>query len=89
LRNNENLPPFKAPLKNQTDGEAIKAFPNSGPSFGKPTDLRIYDNAASNAKSVTYFGSSYKPPSDVSDRKTILAGSQLFIISQIEVYYLM
>jgi hypothetical protein len=90
LRNKENLPPFKAPLKNQNDTAAVWANPNDGPTFGRSPDLAIGNNAnSSNPASATYFGWSYQPPPGVSDPETILAGTKSFTVSQVEVFYLM
>jgi hypothetical protein len=75
LRNKENLPPFKAPLKDQNDVWAIRCY---GPTFGLVYDLRISNNAASNSNSVTNFGYTYQPPSGVSDRTTILADQRIW-----------
>jgi hypothetical protein len=89
LRNKENLPPFKAPLKNQNDGNAIYAYPSYGPIFGNSGTIYIYDNAASNTNSQAgNFGSSYQSPSGVNDRSTILAGTTSFSPSEVEVFYL-
>ncbi len=88
LRNKENLPPFKAPLKDQNDKYAIYADPIYGPIFGKGWDLGILDNAASNDQSHTKFGQSYQPPSGVSDSYTILAGKTYFSPSEVEVFHL-
>ena len=88
LRNKENILPFKAPLKNQNDVSAICAHPSYGPTFGHGFDSSIYDNAASNTNSHTKFGSSYQPPSGVSDPYTILGGSYNFSPSEVEVFHL-
>ena len=88
LRNKENLPPFKAPLKNQNDGHAFHPKPGYGPIFGGGHDIEISNNAASNTGSRTNFGSSYQPPSGVSDPRTILAGTYTFTPSEVEVFHL-
>ena len=88
LRNKENHPPFKAPLKNQNDGNAIFDYTSYGPTFGGGHDLNIYDNAASNTNSNTYFGSTYQPPSGISSTSTILAGTRYFSPTEVEVFYL-
>ncbi len=88
LRNKENLLPFKAPLKNQSDGAAIHNWPGFGPVFGQGFDLCISDNAASNVKSYTAFGYTYQPPSGISDSITILAGTNKFTPSQVEVFHI-
>ena len=89
LRNKENLPPFKAPLKDQNTGKAIYAGTDRyGPVFGSGCDILIYDNAASNNVSKTYFNASYQPPSGVSNARTILAGRYQFQPSEIEVFHI-
>ncbi len=88
LRNKENLPPFKAPLKNQNDGRAIVTYPNNGLVFAYGNDLMIFDNPASHNNSYTDFGRNYQPPSGVSDPQTILAGTYKFSPSEIEVFHL-
>jgi hypothetical protein len=89
LRNKENLPPFKAPLKDQNTGKAIYAGTDRyGPVFGSGCDILIYDNAASNTVSKTYFNASYQPPSGVSNARTILAGRYQFQPSEIEVFHI-
>ena len=85
LRNKENLPPFKAPLKYQNDGYAISS---PGITFGGGYDLYIHDNAASNTDSYTSFGDSYQPPSGVSDPYTVLAGTWRFSPTEVEVFHL-
>ena len=88
LRNKENLPPFKAPLKSQGTSYAIYTRSSYGPTFGAGHDLYISDNAASNTNSYTNFGSYYQPPPGVSSSRTILAGSYHFTPSEVEVFYL-
>ena len=88
LRNKENLPLFKAPLRNQNDGRAIYVHPSYGPTFGWGRDLYISDNAASNTGSYTNFGDTYQPPSAVNDPRTILAGTNTFSPSEVEVFHL-
>ncbi len=88
LRNRENRPPFKAPLKNQNDGNAIRAYPSYGPTFGRAHDLYISNNAASNTASHTFFGITYQFPSGVRKSFTILAGTKHFSPSEVEVFYL-
>ncbi len=88
LRNGENLPPFKAPLKNQNYGGAITGNPDRGPVFGDGWDLAISDNAASNINSHANFNTTYQSPSNVNDPDTILAGKNFFCPSEVEVFYL-
>ena len=88
LRNKENLPHFKAPLRNENSAMAIVACHSCGPSFGGlPSDLDISDNAASNTNSYTYFNFNYEAPPGVSDAQTILAGTNYFTPSEVEVFY--
>ena len=87
LRNKENLPPFKAPLRYENIPCAISAWPSYGPTFGGGYDLHISNNA-SNTDSFTNFKAYYKAPSGVSDRKTILAGTLNFTPSEVEVFHL-
>jgi hypothetical protein len=90
LRNKEDLSPFKAPLKDQNTPHAICTY-NSyayGPTFGVGHDIRIYNNSASNTYSYTYFNHTYQAPSGVSDTNTILAGTDSFQPSEIEVFYI-
>jgi hypothetical protein len=53
LRNKEDLPPFKAPLKDQNTPFAIYTYHTYGPTFGGGYDLFIYNNATSNTSSYT------------------------------------
>jgi hypothetical protein len=87
LRNKENFPPFKAPLKNQNYVWAIYAKNSYGPTFGGGHDIHISNDAGSNTGSFTYFYS-YQAPSGVSHANTILAGTQNFQPSEIEVFHI-
>jgi hypothetical protein len=88
LRNKENLPPFKAPLKNQNDGHAVYAGLICGPAFEEDFGLYISYNADLNIYSYTNFGHSYQPPSGDNDHDTILAGTCKFSPSDVGVFYL-
>ena len=88
LRNKENLPPFKAPLKDENTPHAIRARPGYGPLFGGGSDLYISNNAASNTYSNTNFNYNYKAPPGVSNTQTILAGTPNFTPSEVEVFHL-
>ena len=87
LRNNEDLPPFKAPLKYENSGHAIYRKILRGPTFGGGHDLYIPDHAVSNQASFTNFGHTYQPPSEPTNTESLLAGSKYFIPSEIEVLY--
>ena len=89
LRNKENLPPFKAPLKDQNTPYAIYTRNIHGPSFGGGHDIHISNDASSNTGSYAYnFNSYYQAPSGVSDTTTILAGTRNFQPSEVEVFHI-
>ena len=92
LRNNDDLAPFKAPLRDENDVTAIYRSGRAGPIFGEGYDLYIYDNAGSNAYSYTNFGRSYQLPPGYTHGETntslLLAGSEYFSPSQTEILYL-
>jgi hypothetical protein len=91
LRNNDDLAPFKAPLRDENDVRAIFRYSGDGPIFGGGYDLRIDDNAGSNTWSETVFGYTYQPPPGYTFGKTntssLLPGSEYFTPSQTEVLY--
>jgi hypothetical protein len=87
LRNNEDLLPFKAPLKDENSGNAIYRGNWFGPIFGVGQDLYIADNAVLNRVCHTNFGHTYQPPSGPTNIKSLLAGSYSFIPTEIEVLY--
>ncbi len=85
LQNKENLPPFKAPLKDPNNKRAIYVKSDYGPTFGKH-DLHISDNAASNTNSYAHFDTTYQRPSGISDIRTIVAGTHNFEPLEVEVF---
>jgi hypothetical protein len=91
LRNKDNLQSFKAPLKNE-DNEAILRKGDYAPTFGSSGSfqLLICNNARSDARSYTVSardaGNIYQPPAAYSE--TMLAGSEIFKPSEVEVLYL-
>ena len=87
LRNKENLPPFKASLKNQNTPYAIYTYNSYGPTFGFGHDIYISNDAASNTNSYAIFDS-YQAPSGVSNANTILAGTRNFQPSEVEVFHI-
>ena len=91
LRNNDDLLPFKAPLKDENDNMAIYRQNYFGPTFGWSHDFYIADNAGSNTNSITNFGYTYQPPSGYTsgqnNTKSLLAGSYYFTPSEIEEFY--
>jgi hypothetical protein len=92
LRNNDDLAPFKAPLRDENDVKAILRYSGYGPTFGAGGDLYIANHAGSTTDSYTEFGRSYQLPPGYTYRGTntdsLLPGSYKFTPSQIEVLYL-
>ena len=92
LRNNDDLAPFKAPLRDENDVKAIYRYSGYGPTFGGGLDLYIANNAGSNTWSYTRFGYSYQPPPGYnpgeSNTRSLLPGSFRFTPLQIETLYL-
>ena len=92
LRNNEDLLTFKAPLKDENNGNAIYRGYQFGPRFGSGPDFLIANNAGSNTHSYTNFGRTYQPPSGYTfgqnNIKSLLAGSYSFTPSEIEILYI-
>jgi hypothetical protein len=89
FRNQENLSPFKAPLKDENTPFAIFTYQNCGPIFGGGHDLFISNDAVSNTRSYTNFNIYYQVPSgQVNDTSTILAGTKYFQPSEIEVFFM-
>ena len=93
LRNNDNLPPFKSPLKNENDASEI--YPcifGHGPLFGRGYDLYIGNNARSIIVSKANIGVTYEAPPGYTQNKqktqSLLAGSLYFTPSEVEVLYL-
>ena len=84
LRNDEDLPPFKAPLKDENDDDAIQCNPNSGPSFGGGYDLDI----TFTGKSSSYLDYTYQAPTAAVNKYYLLAGRDYFVPEEIEVLYL-
>jgi hypothetical protein len=87
LRNKEDLPPFKAPLKDENTPYRIYARNSYGPVFGS-YDIYISNDAASNNNSFASLNIFYQAPSGVSGTRTILAGTKYFQPSEIEVFYM-
>jgi hypothetical protein len=86
LRNNDDLAPFKAPLKNESDEAAMFRYHSAGPVFGLGIDLAIGGNAG-----YARFGRTYQAPPGYTYGETntssLLAGSEVFDTSEIEVFY--
>jgi hypothetical protein len=91
LRNNDDLDPFKAPLKKENHDEAIHRMDSYGPCFGD--DLCIDNNALTTGSSSTDFGYAYQLPTGYTygqpKTEKLLAGSMYnFSPSEVEVLYL-
>ena len=70
--------------------EAVYRDASYGPTFGPGWDIYISNKANSNFNSHTDFGDqdAYAIPSGVTDRYTVLAGTQYFSPDEVEVFYL-
>ena len=83
---------FKAPLKDSNDEAAIIRYSGYGPTFGGGHDLRIANNAGSNAASYTDFGYTYQAPLGypygAANTSSLLAWREYFTPSEVEVLYL-
>ena len=92
LRNNDDIASFKSTLKNEIDPLAIYRHSSYGPRFGGGHDLYIDINAGSLSYSYTNFGSSYNLPPGYTygqiNTESLLAGSNKFTPSEVEVLYL-
>ena len=87
LINKEGLAPFKSMVKSPK--HAIFRNGGYGPTFGGGHDIYISNNANSNTKSNTYFGSGYySVPSGLQNKQAILSGSYYFTPDEVEVFYL-
>ena len=89
LRNNDDLGPFKAPLKNEKDRRAIYRHNSFGPCF---LDLCIKDNAGLTNDSRAVLDRRYQAPPGYTawepNTTSLLAGSKYFTPSEVEVLYL-
>ena len=90
FRNNDNLSPFKSNVYQNRD-KAIYTHTSYGPTFGGGHDIYIPYNSKTSSSQARYFGHTYLPPSGYSysssNTRRLLAGSQTFRPSEIEVYY--
>ena len=87
LVDKEGLAPFKSMVKQAKSSDAIYCGPIYGPVFGLG-DILIFDNASQNTHSYSNFGRYYSLPNGVTDRHTILAGTNNFSPDEVEVFYL-
>ena len=92
LRNNDNLAPFKAPLIKHAYRYDIYRGGRYGPTFGGGHDLHIANDATSNTNSYANIGHTYQAPSGytpyLDNTRSLLAGSNHFTPSKVEILYL-
>ena len=92
FRNHDDIEPFKAPLRDPNNPQAINCDPDNCPTFGSGPDLKITSNANQIAHSMARIGQIYQPPPgyDLGLAKTesLLAGGLYFIPVEVEVLYL-
>jgi hypothetical protein len=82
--NQAGLAPMKLPLTGTHNGEAMYGELSYGPCFGD-CDFDIYHNCNTVKKSNSLLGRSYTlPPGQ--DSRTFLAGSNYFLVAEIEVF---
>lgn len=86
LKNKEGRGPFKSVV--WRPGVAIYKLNDFGPTFGQGHDIKIANNANTNTQSHSDFGNSYTVPSGVSNRRSILAGTESYSPDEVEVFYL-
>ncbi len=90
LRNKDNLSPFRSAVYRYNQ-YAIYTTPSYGPTFGYGHDLYIANNADKNRNSYANLGYTYRAPSGYSygssKTRALLAGSNNFTPTEVEVYY--
>ena len=85
------MQPFKCPIINGKNGNAVCCNSSFGATFGGGHDLIIYNNANTNQKSFSNLGYTYQPPAgyqyNTQQTKPLFAGSRNFTPTEIEVFY--
>jgi hypothetical protein len=88
------MQPFKCPIINGKNGNAIYCHPQNGTVFGGyggGFDLVISSNANSNQSSYSNLGHTYQPPPGyqcgTQQTQSLFAGSYIFTPTEIEVFY--
>ena len=85
------MQPFKCPIINGKDGNAICCHPLNGARFGAGCDLIIYDNANTNQNSYSNLGYTYQPPAGYQygtpQTRSLFADSYKLTPTEIEVFY--
>ena len=91
LRNPNNMQPFKCPIINGKNSNAIYCSPSYGATFGGGHDLRIANNANTNQSSYSNLGNTYQPParyqSGTQQTQSLFAGGYNFTPTEVEVFY--
>ena len=91
LRNPNNIQPFRCPIINGKNGNAIISNPSYGALFGAGHDLQIVNNANTNQNSCSNLGYTYQPPAgyqhNTPQTKSLFAGSKYFTPTEIEVFH--
>jgi hypothetical protein len=83
--NPAGLAPMKLPLTGEWSYDAVYFVSSCGPVFGEGRDLFILDKCNTEKKSYSNLGYTYTlPPGQ--DGKTFLAGSDRFLVAEIEVF---
>jgi hypothetical protein len=85
------MQPFKCPIINGKNGNAIACNSSYGAVFGGGHDLVIYNNANCNQSSSSNLGVTYQPPPgyqfNTQQTQSLFAGSLNFTPTEIEVFY--
>jgi hypothetical protein len=85
------MQPFKCPIINGRNGNAIYCLPSYGATFGGGHGLVIFSNANSNQNSYSNLGHTYQPPPgyqyNTQQTQSLFAGSKNFTATEIEVFY--
>ena len=91
LRNPNNMQPFKCPIINGKNSNAILCNSSYGATFGGGRDLVIFNNANTNQNSYSNLGVTYQPPAgyqyNTPQTQSLFAGSKNFKPTEIEVFY--
>ena len=91
LRNPNNMQPFKCPIINGKNVQAIYCNSSYGATFGGGHDLYIANNANTNQYLYSNLGHTYQPPAgyqyNTPQTQSLFAGSYKFTPTEIEVFY--
>ena len=85
------MQPFKCPIINSRNRNAIYCYPSNGATFGGSHDLHIANNANTNQNSSSKLGNTYQPPvgyqQSTCQTQSLFPGSYNFTPTEIEVFY--